>query len=352
MKNIFLLFLIISFYSVLYSQAPKKVVLCEIMTSTTCPPCASANPYFDNWLKTYPERNKVAVIKYHTWWPSPGNDPFYFADTFNNRTRVNYYQPGSKYVPRANVDGEDRQDSPTNWINGITSKINSSTPISISIKNPIDSTGLKSDIEIKVTAEDVTLPVGTKVLHVAIVESNIKYTGPNGDPNHDFVMRKMYPNALGEEFILSSGETLTFTRSIFWNTQWKFYNSKLVVFVQIKESRQVLNSVMIDLNQIPSSFKEENVNIKNYSLSQNYPNPFNPSTTINYEIPANQSQNNKTTIKIYNVLGNELETLVDEYQTQGKYSIKWDASKYPSGIYFYEMKSGKFKDMKKMILIK
>jgi hypothetical protein len=69
---------------------------------------------------------------------------------------------------------------------------------------------------------------------------------------------------------------------------------------------------------------------KNYKLSQNFPNPFNSSTLISYELPFN----NHVTLKIYDILGKENETLVDEKQSSGKYSINWDASKNSSGIYF------------------
>ncbi len=86
----------------------------------------------------------------------------------------------------------------------------------------------------------------------------------------------------------------------------------------------------------------------NFSLSQNYPNPFNPSTTINYELPIT----NYVSIKIYNVLGNEIETLVNENQDAGSYSVDFNASSLPSGIYFYKLVTEKFSETKKMILVK
>lgn len=85
-----------------------------------------------------------------------------------------------------------------------------------------------------------------------------------------------------------------------------------------------------------------------HSLSQNYPNPFNPSTNIRYQI----SKNSFVTLKIFDILGKEIETPVNEKQTAGTYEIIWDASKYPSGIYFYKLEAEKFSEVKKMILIK
>jgi aldose sugar dehydrogenase len=85
-----------------------------------------------------------------------------------------------------------------------------------------------------------------------------------------------------------------------------------------------------------------------FSLSQNYPNPFNPVTSIKYEIPSASF----VTLKIYNVLGIEVATLVNETKQQGSYQAVWDAVKHPSGVYFYEMTAGDFKERRKMVLIK
>ena len=85
-----------------------------------------------------------------------------------------------------------------------------------------------------------------------------------------------------------------------------------------------------------------------FELFQNYPNPFNPSTKIRWQVPVGSWQ----TLKIYDVLGNEVATLVDEYKPAGTYELEWDASDLPSGIYFYQLKAGSFVETKKMILLK
>ncbi|MEJ5350577.1 MAG: endo-1,4-beta-xylanase [Melioribacteraceae bacterium] len=89
----------------------------------------------------------------------------------------------------------------------------------------------------------------------------------------------------------------------------------------------------------------------NFYLSQNYPNPFNPVTTIKFTIP-NSSNNHKTTLKIFDILGNEIETLIDEVKSSGTYEVKFDASKYSSGVYFYKLQCGNFMQVRKMTLIK
>ena len=90
-----------------------------------------------------------------------------------------------------------------------------------------------------------------------------------------------------------------------------------------------------------------------YALGQNYPNPFNPSTVISYQLPADGF----VTLKVYDVLGREVRTLVDEAKTTGRYEAKFDASNLASGIYFYRVNitdnNGKnYISTKKMLMVK
>mgnify|MGYP001283885954 CR=1 FL=1 len=85
-----------------------------------------------------------------------------------------------------------------------------------------------------------------------------------------------------------------------------------------------------------------------FSLEQNYPNPFNPSTKISWQSPVSGHQ----TLKVYDVLGNEVATLIDEFREAGKYEVEFDAGNFSSGIYFYKLQSGIFVETMKMILLK
>jgi len=85
-----------------------------------------------------------------------------------------------------------------------------------------------------------------------------------------------------------------------------------------------------------------------FSLYQNYPNPFNPSTTISYSILASSF----VTLKVYDVLGNEVATLVNAQKPEGSYEVKFNATGLPSGIYFYRLQANEFTQVKKMILLK
>ncbi len=97
-----------------------------------------------------------------------------------------------------------------------------------------------------------------------------------------------------------------------------------------------------------SSVPVENQVLNGFKLHQNYPNPFNPSTSIQYAIGSTQY----VSLKVYDVLGNEITTLVNGEQDSGSHSINFDAAQISSGIYFYRLNAGKFSETKSMILIK
>jgi mannose/cellobiose epimerase-like protein (N-acyl-D-glucosamine 2-epimerase family) len=90
------------------------------------------------------------------------------------------------------------------------------------------------------------------------------------------------------------------------------------------------------------------VTVDDFELSQNYPNPFNPVTTIRYKIPDQSF----ATLKVFDLLGREISTLVNEEKSAGNYEVKFNASSLPSGIYFYRLQSANFDKIKKMILMK
>jgi hypothetical protein len=98
----------------------------------------------------------------------------------------------------------------------------------------------------------------------------------------------------------------------------------------------------------PTGVKEVTSNTFETFLLTAYPNPFNPSTKISWQSPIGSWQ----TLKIYDVLGNEVATLVDEYKPAGSYEVEWDASRYPSGVYFYQLKAVEYVNTKMMILLK
>ena len=85
-----------------------------------------------------------------------------------------------------------------------------------------------------------------------------------------------------------------------------------------------------------------------FELAQNYPNPFNPTTKIRYSVP----QASNVMVKVFDVLGNEIETLLNEEKQTGTYEITWYTEGLPSGVYFYRLQAGNFIQTKKMVLLK
>ncbi|MCJ7554147.1 MAG: T9SS type A sorting domain-containing protein, partial [Ignavibacteriaceae bacterium] len=106
--------------------------------------------------------------------------------------------------------------------------------------------------------------------------------------------------------------------------------------------------------EIPVGVEKENDLIPEaYNLSQNFPNPFNPSTVISYQLPVS----GLVSLKVYDILGSEVATLVNEYRSAGKYNVEFhshsgNVRNLASGIYFYSLQAGSFLETKKMLLIK
>jgi hypothetical protein len=99
-----------------------------------------------------------------------------------------------------------------------------------------------------------------------------------------------------------------------------------------------LTDIKIEGKDIPTDFV----------LKQNYPNPFNPSTIISYSLPTRQF----VTLKVYDVLGKEISTLVNEEKPAGGYTVQFNATNLPSGVYFYRINSGNYSETKKLLLLK
>ncbi|HMD13731.1 MAG TPA: T9SS type A sorting domain-containing protein, partial [Bacteroidota bacterium] len=115
-----------------------------------------------------------------------------------------------------------------------------------------------------------------------------------------------------------------------------FLNGKATIRIVNPSSTILLK--LLGTPAIPSAF----------ALQQNYPNPFNPSTKFSFSVP----KTSQVSIKIYDVLGREVVTLLNEKKDPGEYTLTWTAASIPSGVYFYRMSAGNFVQTKKMVLLK
>lgn len=117
---------------------------------------------------------------------------------------------------------------------------------------------------------------------------------------------------------------------------------------QIDNDGVFKHSDSIEISTI-TKIENEQQPLPGFSLEQNFPNPFNPKTVISWQLPVGSY----VTLKVYDILGKEVATLVNGEQSPGRYSIKFDAANsLPSGVYFYQLRAGKFVETKKFILTK
>lgn len=147
-----------------------------------------------------------------------------------------------------------------------------------------------------------------------------------------------------------------FPSSEFYSTYMSGYDSLNVILdlFNLIDDYRFLERVLQHFNLIPPNDVDNNSNlVSGFKLLQNYPNPFNPITKIKFEIP-DQVRNYRSlvTLKVYDVLGNEVAILVNEEKQPGTYEVEFEGTGLPSGIYLYQLKAGNYAATKKMVLIK
>ncbi len=181
----------------------------------------------------------------------------------------------------------------------------------------------------------------------------------NANPNPNVTVYRVYRKIgqNGSPSLIASTSNTTFTDPDYTMTgnsedTYLMYDVRPYYSVNQTESDPYFQSAAF--GRIESSMSEDKLIASlsnelpvNYSIS-NYPNPFNPTTTINYQLP----ENSFVTIKVYDMLGKEVATLVNENKSGGYYKVNFDASKLTSGVYIYTINAGKFIQSKKLMLTK
>ncbi|MEO8209967.1 MAG: T9SS type A sorting domain-containing protein, partial [bacterium] len=136
-----------------------------------------------------------------------------------------------------------------------------------------------------------------------------------------------------------------------WTDHTGILDNQLVYDLKFDGNSQLLAATQSGIYRLdaPTIITQTGNNIPDkFLLRQNYPNPFNPSTVISYSLIENRF----TTLKIFDAVGKQVATLVNENQISGTYSVKFNAGNYPSGVYFYRLDAGNFSDVKTMVIIK
>ncbi|MBN8705634.1 MAG: T9SS type A sorting domain-containing protein [Bacteroidetes bacterium] len=136
--------------------------------------------------------------------------------------------------------------------------------------------------------------------------------------------------------------------STFYNLNGRFIGAGDTLL--LSTTSELKSTDVYSFTLTPTGIEENNAGAKpvSFSLSQNYPNPFNPATVINYQLPVNSM----TKLKIYDVIGREVATLVNERKPAGRYQVTFNAGYLSSGVYFYRIEAGSFVQTKKLILVK
>jgi len=201
------------------------------------------------------------------------------------------------------------------------------------------------------------LTPGTKGNEIALTVTNVSETSPAAN-----VTIKPHPTlSKGEGF---QEKAITFHQSEQTIEILNPKEEKEVTFVfDVSRNAQINKKDTIDF-MITSSdgimmtkqFVFGYAGPKEFRLEQNYPNPFNPTTTIQYQIPASPKSSPKertsVTLRIYDILGSEVATLINDEQEAGYYEVNWDASNLASGVYIYRLQTGSFVSVKKMMLLR
>lgn len=350
MKKIFtfiILFTILTAGFVNSQTTVQRKVFFEGFTSSTCGPCATANPYMVSYLAS--KGDSIVSVKYHMGWPGAGNDPMYLYNTVQNYDRRYVY--GVNSIPYTRFDGlyyTQTYSNPSSLNYYFWTRLAVPTPVQLTV---VDQRIPGDTIKATVTVTNLsTLPAGTYYLRVMAIEKNIRYTTPpgsNGELTFPHVFRRSYPNSTGTALSTAAGTyTFVFKYKIDLAV-WDPYEMYTIAFVQEDGTKEIMNvegkwTEPSAINPISSEIPN------NYVLGQNYPNPFNPRTTVEFSVPTTGF----TTLKVYNILGKEVGTYVNENVKAGKYFVTIDGTNLSSGIYYYTLTSGDFSQTKRMTLVK
>ncbi len=229
------------FRNCVFHTGVNRKVLFEAFTSTTCAPCASQNPSLDAFVQA--RFDTVVAIKYHVWWPSPG-DPMYMANINQNSARVFTYSITS--VPCLQIDGVHQQISGyttlSNLLNPYNTRLSKGAPLSLSVTDvrlPGDT--IKSTVTLNIVAP--LSPTANYRLKISAIERKITYATPpgsNGETIFYDVFRKAYPSTYGSSIPLTPGNYVyefKYKRESNWIDSMMY----TAAFVQEEVTREVMN---------------------------------------------------------------------------------------------------------------
>lgn len=333
--------------------ADSTNVVLEECTGTWCVNCPSGHAYLEAVLAAYP---RTVAICYHGP-PNYGSVPDPWAATGYPVIQL----LGMNAYPTAVIGRTSGIQNRSVWMSFVSSYSMNPPSAKIQINNPtVNATTRVISASIAVTAlQNLT---GTYNIFFVLTEDNLKYTQvtPSGnDPNyiHKRVSRALINGTTGQLLTSSPwniNQTITVPFSFTVPEGINMQNCCLNTVVYLVGTPYNTSApIQNGLNSPVSSFTPTGIGNfettpSKYNLEQNYPNPFNPTTNILFSVP----KDGFTTLKIYDVLGNEVATSFNEFVKAGFYNVAFDGSKLSSGVYFYKLTSGSYSETKRMMLVK
>ncbi len=195
----------------------------------------------------------------------------------------------------------------------------------------------------------------TNRMFFVLIESHIAYSWQDCMDSLQHVMRKMYPDSLGQIFY--DGSTAP-TAGMEVEHQVDFTipsgvvqdNCHLIAFVQEPTTKEIFAAAIVPLDGSVSALPGDHTagTPTQFELLQNFPNPFNPVTTIRFNVP----KKSEVTLTVYDAAGKKVRTLVNGFLNAGQHAVRFDGSDLASGVYFYRLSANNFSQTNKMLLIK
>ena len=361
-----LLFIILALFTLSFLtrdsfSEPRKMVL-EFVTGTWCGYCPCGDDAAEQILTTYPQ---TIVIAYH----GASSDPWQNFNGNAIRSMLGFSAYPTGIFDRTNHPGNGSSYpyiTYNMWVSLASQRYNSSGTsnigVIISAKN-YNSTSRELSATMDATA--LTNLSGQYKVHFILLENNVVYpqnfysscgtAGYHNDYVHKWIVRNVINGAAGENINTGAwnmNQTISKSFTTVVDNAWVAENCDFVAVVYLDNpSGLFLSSVEQGSKQSvsgPLGVIQQNTVPSDYSLSQNYPNPFNPVTSIKYSIP----KDGNASLKIYDMLGNEVATYFEGFTKAGSYNAEIDASNWASGVYFYRLNADGFSETKKMMLVK
>ncbi len=334
-----------------YSVTGYNAVL-EYCTGTWCQYCPCGETIIDGIKQNYAN---TMVLGYH--------GPVNYGDPWAVPSAPMISLFGFNAYPTGIVSRQTGIIDRSGWNNRVVIYANTQQPgVSVAINNYNYNAGTHT-ITANIVSTALTNLTGNYYIMMVLTEDNLVYsqTGNSGCPGsgafvHKYVVKGLINGATGT--LLATTDNWTSGNGVTTPLNYTFpagvvdANCNLNVFVYQQgadpgASSPIQQSMFVPATG-PTGIINNNTTATQFSLSQNYPNPFNPTTNIHFSLP----KDGNASLKIYDILGNEVATYVDGFMKSGTYNAEVDASNWASGIYFYTLRSGNFVETKKLSLVK